>query len=101
MRVYRNLSQIVTLKGAFDKDGRHLVPADLSLIHDGAIAFDDEKILWVGEDKDLPSEFQALNSFDGAGFVLTPGLVDSHTHLVFAGNRAREYSDRLNGADYQ
>ena len=101
MRVYRNLSQIVTLKGAFDKDGRHLVPADLSLIHDGAIAFDDDKILWVGEDNDLPSEFQGLNSFDGAGFVLTPGLVDSHTHLVFAGNRAREYSDRLNGADYQ
>jgi imidazolonepropionase len=101
MKVYRHLSQIVTLKSAFDKDGRHLLPADLSLIQNGAIAFNDDKILWVGEDHDLPREYQALNSFNGTGFVLTPGLVDSHTHLVFAGNRAREYSDRLNGADYQ
>ena len=101
MKVYRNLSQVVSLKSAFDKDGRGLVPADLSIIQNGAIAFDQDKILWVGEDKNLPSEYQGISSFNGAGFVLTPGLVDSHTHLVFAGNRAREYSDRLNGADYQ
>ena len=101
MKVYRKLSQIVTLKSASDKDGRHLLARDLSLIENGAIAFDDDKILWVGEDQHLPHEYQALSSFDGTGFVLTPGLVDSHTHLVFAGNRAREYGDRLNGADYQ
>lgn len=101
MKVYRNLSQIVTLKSAYEKDGRHLVPADLSLILGGAIAFDESNILWVGEDKHLPPEYQSMVSVNCAGFVLTPGLVDSHTHLVFAGNRAREYAERLNGADYQ
>lgn len=101
MKVYRRLSQIVTMSEAFKKDGRRLAPSDLSVIHHGAIAFDDKKILWVGEDKDLPAEYQAVKPFDGTGYVLTPGLVDSHTHLVFAGNRAREYADRLNGADYQ
>jgi imidazolonepropionase len=101
MKLYRNLSQILTLKGALKKDGRRLVPSDLSLIHDGSIVFDHEKIVWVGEDKDLPNEYRSATSFNGTGYVLTPGLVDSHTHLVFAGNRAREYSERLNGADYQ
>lgn len=101
MKVYRNLAQILTLKDAHAKDGRRLVPSDLSLIENGAIVFDDAKILWVGADTDLPQEYHSISAFDGKGHVLTPGLVDSHTHLVFAGNRAREYSARLNGADYQ
>lgn len=101
MKVYRHLAQILTLKDAHAKDGRNLVPSDLTIIEDGAIAFDESKIIWVGADKDLPPEFQSITAFDGQGHVLTPGLVDSHTHLVFAGNRAREYSARLNGADYQ
>jgi len=101
MKVYRKLSQIVTLKDALAKDGRRLVSDDLCIIENGAIAFDDHRIHWVGADADLPEAYQSINAFDGTGHVLTPGLVDSHTHLVFAGNRAREYSARLNGADYQ
>ncbi len=101
MKVYRNLAQILTLKSAHAKDGRRLIPADLSLIETGAIAFDESKILLVGPDADLPEIYHSIPAFDGKGHVLTPGLVDSHTHLVFAGNRAREYSARLNGADYQ
>lgn len=101
MKVYRKLSQILTLKDALAKDGRRLVPEDLGIIENGAIAFDDHKIHWVGADAELPSAYQSVNAFDGTGHILTPGLVDSHTHLVFAGNRAREYTARLNGADYQ
>lgn len=101
MKVYRHLNQIVTLTGARKKDGRKLVHEDLGIISDGAIAFDESKILWVGPDADLPGEYSSAASFDLTGHVLTPGLVDSHTHLVFAGDRAEEYLERLNGVDYQ
>lgn len=101
MILYKNLNQILTLSGAHQKDGRHLLPEDLSLVEDGAIVFDSQKIHWVGSTKDVPSNYHFDQIFDLSGFVLTPELVDSHTHLVFAGNRAQEYSMRLNGADYQ
>ncbi len=97
MKVYRRLAQIMTLKEAHAKGGRRLLPSDLSLIENAAIVFDQEKIHWLGADHALPSAYQEATSFDLAGHVLTPGLVDSHTHLVFAGNRAHEYAQRLNG----
>lgn len=101
MKCYRHLSQIVTLAEAHKKNGRKLVPDDLSIISDGAIVFDANKILWVGPDADIPELFSSVPSHDLTGYVLTPGLVDSHTHVLFGGNRAQEYAQRLNGVDYQ
>ena len=101
MKVIRNLSQIVSLQPAYLKDGRNLNPEDLGLIENGSIVFDSEKIIWVGPDSDFPEEFSSVDFIDGRGKVLTPGIVDSHTHLVFGGDRSKEYSMRLNGADYQ
>jgi imidazolonepropionase len=104
MNVWRNFSQILTLEKAYLKDGRKLLPEDISTIDNAAIAFDDFQILWVGEDKDLPEEFLTNTSShikDFSGYVLTPELVDSHTHLIFAGDRSQEYTMRLNGASYQ
>ena len=99
--VYRHLNQIATLAGCFKKDGRKLLPQDLSIIQNAAIAFDENEILWVGEDSSLPALFQHEASFDLKGHVLTPELVDSHTHLVFGGDRSQEYADRLNGTSYE
>lgn len=101
MKVYRHLSQIMTLETASKKDGRKLIPNDLSIIDDGAIVFDDNEIVWVGKSAELPAPFLNHEVFDLHGHVLTPGLVDSHTHLLFGGNRSREYTQRLNGVDYQ
>lgn len=101
IKIYRNLNQIATLDGVSQKDGRHLLPEDLSLIERGAVVFDQEKIIWVGKDSELPTEYLSEKSFDLQGHVLTPEVVDSHTHLVFGGDRAFEYSMRLDGADYQ
>lgn len=101
MKVYRHISQILTLASAYLKNGRKLLPEDLSIIDEGAIVFDDQKIVWVGKDRELPKEYLNLSSRDLTGHVLTPGLVDSHTHLLFGGNRAQEYAQRLNGVDYQ
>lgn len=101
MKVYRRLSQIVTMAPALRKDGRKLVGDDLGILPASAIAFDREKIHWVGPDHQLPKDFHAAPSFDLTGHVLTPGIVDSHTHLLFGGDRAQEYVERLNGVDYQ
>ena len=101
MKCYKNLNQILTLQSAYEKDGRKLIPSDIDIIHNGAIVFNNDEILWCGKTTDLPTKYSDVSTIDLSGHVLTPEIVDSHTHLVFGGNRAFEYSLRLNGADYQ
>lgn len=72
-------------------------------IEDGAIAAKDGRIVWVGKRADLPadaaSRAREIRKLGGAW--ITPGLVDCHTHLVFGGDRAREFEMRLKGASYE
>ena len=70
------------------------------LVEDAAIVVDGTRIAWVGPAADLPSEHAALPRHDHAGRVVTPALIDCHTHIVHGGNRAREFEMRLNGASY-
>ncbi|WP_351009108.1 imidazolonepropionase [Shewanella sp. S1-58-MNA-CIBAN-0166] len=72
------------------------------VIPQAAIAIKDGKIAWVGPRSELP-EFDVLATpvYRGKGGWITPGLIDAHTHLVFAGNRANEFEQRLQGASYQ
>ncbi|MGE3608825.1 MAG: imidazolonepropionase [Bacteriovoracaceae bacterium] len=100
LKAYTDLNEIVTLKNAHQKDGRNLLPEDLSIIKNGAIVFDENKILWVGENDRFPEQYRNIAQ-SLKGHVLTPELVDSHTHLVFAGNRSQEYAERLNGKSYE
>jgi imidazolonepropionase len=58
-------------------------------------------IQWVGPDDAVPPAWQHLLRRDGAGTVVTPGLVDCHTHLVYGGQRANEFAMRLAGATYE
>ena len=73
------------------------------LIEHGAIITRGESVLWVGETKNLPSEYVAAidEEHDLGGACVSPGLIDCHTHLVYAGNRAREFELRLQGATYE
>lgn len=96
-----NIGQILTLKGSQLKNGKLLKPTDLSIINNGAILYDESKILWVGEKTKRNSSFKIDKEIDLTGHVVTPEIVDSHTHLVFAGDRSFEYTLRLDGADYQ
>jgi len=77
--------------------------APCGLIERGAIAIHRGRIAWVGRVDALPAAPDTLSaivdSLDGA--LVTPGLVDCHTHLVFAGDRAHEFDLRLNGASYE
>jgi imidazolonepropionase len=100
IKAYTNLNQILTLDGAHLKDGRHLEIEDLGIIEDAAIVFDDDEILWIGQNDDLPAQYRQY-SYSLKDHVLTPELVDSHTHIVFAGDRSNEYAERLNGVAYE
>jgi imidazolonepropionase len=70
------------------------------IIEDGVIAVKDGRIAWAGSKKDLPDQ-PAKTTHDAKGQWITPGLIDCHTHLVYGGNRAREFEMRLHGATYE
>ncbi|MFT3755542.1 MAG: imidazolonepropionase [Pseudoxanthomonas sp.] len=82
----------------------HLVTLDtdgeLGIVRDGAIAARDGRIAWLGPASQLPAGMQAANEIDCGGRWITPGLIDCHTHLVHAGNRANEFEQRLQGVSY-
>ena len=59
------------------------------------------KLAWIGLEATLPIEHAELPRHDGRGCLVTPGLVDCHTHLVYGGQRANEFAMRLDGADYE
>jgi len=69
-------------------------------IRDGAIGLADGRIAWVGAERDLPRKASARRLLHFPGAWATPGLIDCHTHLVYAGNRANEFEARQRGATY-
>jgi len=76
-------------------------PAGWGLIERGALLADGPLLQWAGDDAALPSGLTVDAEHDLAGALVTPGLVDCHTHLVYAGLRAREFELRLEGASYE
>ncbi len=76
----------------------------LGVVSDAAVAVSGDRIQWFGPRKDLPAEVvgaPGVEVVDVAGRVVTPGLVDCHTHLVFGGSREAEFARRVEGASYQ
>jgi imidazolonepropionase len=71
------------------------------LINDGVIAVSNGKISWVGSTSARPATYAGWNEQDIDGRLVTPGLIDCHTHIVFGGNRALEFEMSLNGASYE
>ena len=71
------------------------------LIKNAAVALRGDAIAWAGPVADLPVEFAALPVHDLGGRLVTPALIDCHTHIVFGGDRAAEFEMRLNGASYE
>jgi len=73
------------------------------IIEDAALAVKNGRIAWVGPASDLPAgaeeRAEMVHRMENAW--ITPGLIDCHTHLVYAGDRAREFEMRLNGATYE
>ncbi|UWQ39753.1 imidazolonepropionase (plasmid) [Leisingera aquaemixtae] len=71
------------------------------LIEDGAVAVSDGSIVWAGPREKLSADNFPWEQRSLGGRLVTPGLIDCHTHIVFGGNRAMEFEMRLNGASYE
>ncbi len=73
------------------------------LVPDAALVTEGSRIVWVGPRAELPAHFttQCSATHDAGGALITPGLIDCHTHLVHGGHRANEFEMRLNGASYE
>ena len=72
--------------------------AEHGVIKNACIGLRDRKIAWVGPEKDLPHRNAPIR--DGGGRLITPALIDCHTHMVYGGTRADEFEQRLQGASY-
>ena len=90
-------TQLLTLPGGPQR-GRML--GTLGIVENGAVLVRDEKIVAVGKTDELRAAFPGEPSLDAAGCVVMPGFVDPHTHVIWAGDRAREFEMRLEGAKY-
>ena len=71
------------------------------LVEKGALAVRDGRIAWAGAAGDMPEAYAEAPTTDLGGALVTPALIDCHTHLVFGGDRAREFALRLEGARYE
>src|SRR6185436_13889938 len=95
-----NASQVVTCHtlGRKFKAGRY--QSEIGLLKNTSIYSESGRIKWIG--KTLPKSLKkkGLQKIDGRGKCVIPGFIDSHTHLVFAGSRADEFSMRIKGSTY-
>ncbi|MEO8243349.1 MAG: imidazolonepropionase [bacterium] len=71
------------------------------LIPDGAVVIEGDRVVWVGHRGQIPGPYDELPPTDMGGRLMTPALIDCHTHIVFGGDRAAEFEMRLNGASYE
>jgi imidazolonepropionase len=94
MQVLCNIGQLATCP----VDGPQ---QDAGLINNAALVFEDSKILWAGEEKNLPASYSGQQTTDCGGRLVIPGLIDCHTHLCFGGWRGNEFELRLQGSSYQ
>ncbi|MDP4892273.1 imidazolonepropionase [Cypionkella sp.] len=69
-------------------------------LHEGAVVLEGDKVAWIGALAALPARFANAARHDLGGRLVTPALIDCHSHIVFAGDRAAEFELRLNGASY-
>lgn len=100
--IITNIGQLVTMKGPSPRRGRDL--ENFEIINDAALAAADGKVVAVGKEKDVIKQVELIEEScecDAQGYSVIPGLVDSHTHVAFAGSRSDEFAERLGGVSYE
>lgn len=97
----QNASQIVTChtRGRRFKAGKY--QSEPGLLRNSSIYISNGEIVWIGKSLPAPLRKHVTKTIDARGKVVLPGLIDSHTHLVFAGSRADEFGMRIKGATYE
>ena len=101
LRILRHCRQLVTCAGPAPRRGA--AQRDIAVIADGAVAWDDGRVVFAGPDRALPNDIamaSGARAIDGSFVSVVPGFVDAHTHAVFAGDRRDELRRRLAGATY-
>lgn len=97
--VVRNIGQLVTMRGPARGRWKDEM-SEIGLDADGEVHIHADSIVYAGPRAGAP-KFDADDEIDAQGGLVTPGLVDAHTHAVFAGNRADEYEEKAQGVSYQ
>lgn len=92
-------SQLLTLASPGGPQ-RGATGSNLGLIENGAVAVRDGQVLMTGPTASIRAQIEAAQEIDASGQVVMPGFVDAHTHVVFAGQRADEFEQRIAGATY-
>lgn len=98
-----NAGQLVTVAGNSDRPKRREELSEISVVTDGAVAARDGMIIAVGSSSDIQESVELEEDavvVDAAGKVVLPGLVDPHTHVVFAGSREHELEMKIQGVPY-
>jgi imidazolonepropionase len=100
----KSANQVVTVNGSTYAPKTGQAMSDIGLIENGSVILVDDRISFVGQDEEAVKYLESLDgnikTIDASGKVVTPGLVDPHTHLVFAGSREKEFEMRLQGVKY-
>jgi imidazolonepropionase len=99
IQLFRNftIATMASRTGATIAEGA----GDYGLIDNAALVVDNESISWLGKTSEVPDQYSKCESTEGNGKLLTPGLIDCHTHLVWGGSRANEFEMRLQGHTYE
>lgn len=89
--VIANANEVVTLRGTSNKPQVREKMSNLGILEDGAVAVKDERIVAVGTTKEVLNKLEkGFEIIDASGKLVTPGLIDPHVHLIFAGSREEE-----------
>jgi imidazolonepropionase len=95
--IIKNASELLTLSPALKEE------SGLGVIRNGALAVKNGKIVWIGKTKGLSKSCVLKRDgkeIDATGKVVMPGLIDSHTHIIFGGSRENEFEQRIQGLSY-
>lgn len=100
----KNAAELITVKGHSDQPAKKEAMSEIGIIENGSVLSEDGKIIAVGTDEEIRKEYESKLAeavvVDATGRIVTPGLVDPHTHIVYAGTRENEYAMRLEGKTY-
>lgn len=101
--IVENIGKLITMEGALRKRGRSIVVTDLGVIENATMIIELKKgkIVWTGPSSPPASKKKKIKRVNAQGGTVIPGFVDSHTHLVFDGDRSEDFEKRLQGWSYQ
>lgn len=99
--VFRHAEQLCGVSPASTRVKTGPALREAGVLRDGAVVVENARIAWVGPTRDLPPYPADAEVIDVRGKVMLPGLIDGHTHLIFAGDRVEEWEQRLAGRTYQ